>query len=171
MNVTKGRIELIQADITTMEVDAIVNAANESLLGGGGVDGAIHRGAGPELLKECRTLGGCNTGQAKITNGYNLKAKFVIHTVGPVWRDGTNGEPQLLASCYRNCLQLAVENQIQTIAFPSISTGVYGYPIQQASQIAVREVRDFLVKNSLINQVSIVCFSSEDLYVYKSLLQ
>ena len=123
------------------------------------------------MLKECRTLGGCNTGQAKITNGYNLKAKFVIHTVGPVWRDGTNGEPQLLASCYRNCLQLAVENKIQTIAFPSISTGVYGYPIMQASQIAVREVRNFLVNNPLIKQVSFVCFSSEDLYVYKSLLQ
>ena len=171
MNVTKARIELIQADITTMEVDVIVNAANESLLGGGGVDGAIHRGAGPELLKECRTLGRCNTGQAKITNGYNLKAKFVIHTVGPVWRDGANGEPQLLASCYRNCLQLAVENQIHTIAFPSISTGVYGYPIVQASQISVREVRNFLVDNPLIKQVSFVCFSSEDLYVYKSLLQ
>ena len=171
MNVTKGRIELIQADITTMDVDAIVNAANESMLGGGGVDGSIHRGAGPELFKECRTLGGCNTGQAKITNGFNLKAKFLIHTVVPVWQDGTNGEPKLLASCYRNCLKLAVENQIQTIAFPSISTGVYGYPIMQASQIVVREVRNFLVNNPLIKQVSFVCFSSEDLYVYKSLLQ
>ena len=136
MNVTKGRIELIQDDITTMEVDAIVNAANESLLGGGG-GGSIHRGAGPQLLKECRTLGGCNTGLAKITNEYNLKAKIVIHTVGPVWRDGTNGEPQLLASCYRHCLQLADANQIQTIVFPSISTVVYGYPIVQASQIAL----------------------------------
>ena len=171
MNVTKGRIELIQADITTMEVGAIVNTANESLMGGGGGDGAIHRGAGPGLLKECRTLGGCNTGQAKITNGYNLKATFVIHTVGPVWRAGANGEPQLLASCYRKCLQLAVENQIQTIAFPSISTGVYGYPIMQASQIALREVRNFLENYHLIKQVSFVCFSSEDLYVYKSLLQ
>jgi len=171
MNLWKVRIELIQADITTMEVDAIVNAANESLLGGGGVDGAINRGAGLELLKECRTLGGCKTGHARITNGYNLKAEFVIHTVGPVWRNGANGEQQLLASCYRNCLQLAVENQIQTIAFPSISTGVYGYSIMQASQIAVREVRNFLVNNHLIKEVSFVCFSSEDLYVYESLLQ
>ena len=123
------------------------------------------------MLKECRTLGGCNTGQAKITNGYNLKAKFVIHTVGPVWRDGTNGEPQLLASCYRNCLQFAVENQIQTIVFPSISTGVYGYPILQASQISVREVREFLADTPLIRQINFVCFSSEDFYVYKSMLQ
>jgi len=171
MNVTKGRIELIQTDITTLEVDAIVNAANESLMGGGGVDGAIHHATGPGLLKECLTLGACNTGHAKITNGYNLKAKFVIHTVGPVWRDGVNGEPELLASCYRRCLKLAVENQIQTIAFPSISTGFYGYPILQASQIAVREVSNFLAINSLIKQVSFVCFSSDDLYVYQSLLQ
>ena len=152
-------------------MDAIVNAAKESLLGRGGVDGSIHRATGHELLKECKTLGGCNTGHAKITNGYNLKAKFVIHTVGPVWRDGVNGEPELLASCYRRCLKLAVENQIQTIAFPSISTGVYGYPILQASQIAVREVSDFLAINSLIKQVSFVCFSSDDFYVYQSLLQ
>ena len=123
------------------------------------------------MLKECRTLGGCNTGQAKITNGYNLKAKFVIHTVGPVWRDGANGESQLLALCYRNCLQIAIENQFQTIAFPSISTGFYAYPILQASQIAVREVSNFLAINSLIKQVSFVCFSSDDLYVYPSLLQ
>ena len=171
MNVTKDRIELIQAYITTLEVDALVNTANESLLGGGGVDGAIHRAAGPELLEECRTLGGCSTGHAKITNGYNLKAKFVINTVGPVWRDGTKGEPQLLASCYRSCLQLAVENQIQTIAFPSISTDVYGYRIMQAIQISVRKVRNILVNNPLIKHVSFVWFSSEDLYVYKSLLQ
>jgi len=123
------------------------------------------------LLKECQTLGECNSGHAKITNGYNLKAKFVIHTVGPIWPDGAKGEPQLLVSCYSNCLQLAVENKIQNIAFPSISTGVYGYPILKASQIAVREVKNFLVNNSLIKHVSFVCFSSEDLYVYKSLLQ
>ncbi len=171
MNVKKSKIELILSDITTMEVDAIVNAAKESLLGRGGVDGSINRAAGQELLKECQTLGGCNTGHAKITNGYNLKAKFVIHTVGPIWRDGAKGEPQLLASFYRNCLQLAVENKIQNIAFPSISTGVYGYPILKGSQIAVREVKNFMVNNSLIKHVGFVCFSSEDLYVYKSLLQ
>ena len=171
MNVKKYKIELILSDITIMEVDAIVNAAKESLLGRGGVDGSIHRAAGQELLKECQTLGGCNTGHAKITNGYNLKAKFVIHTVGPIWPDGAKGEPQLLVSCYSNCLQLAVENKIQNIAFPLISTGVYGYPILKASQIAVREVKNFLVNNSLIKHVSFVCFSSEDLYVYKSLLQ
>ena len=148
MNLTKGRIELIRADITTMDVDAIVNAAKESLLGRGGVDGSIHRATGQELLKECQTLRGSNTGHAKITNGYNLKAKFVIHNVGPIWRDGAKGEPQLLASCYQNCLQLAVKNQIQTFAFPSISAGVYSYPIMQASQIAVREVRNFIFKNT-----------------------
>ena len=149
MNVKKSKIELILSDITIMEVDAIVNAAKESLLGRGGVDDSNHRAAGQELLKECQTLGGCNIGHAKIINGYNLKAKFVIHTVGPIWRDGAKGEPQLLASFYRNCLQLAVENKIQNIAFPSISTGVYGYPILKASQIAVREVKNFLVNNSL----------------------
>ncbi len=140
MNVTKGRIELIQDDITNMDVDAIVNAANESLLGGGG---SIHRGAGPQLLKECRTLGGYNTGQAKITNGDNLKAKFVIHNVGPVWRDGINGEPQLLVPCYQNCLQLAVKNQIQTIAFPSISAGVYGYPIYAGKSNCCKGSQEF----------------------------
>ena len=171
MNVKKSRIESILSDITTMEVDRIFNAAKESLLGRGGVNVSIHRAAGQELLKECQTLGGCNTGHAKITNGYNLKAKFVIHTVGPIWPDGAKGEPQLLVSCYSNCLQLAVENKIQNIAFPSISTVVYGYPILKASQIAVREVKNFLVNNSLIKHVSFVCFSSEDLYVYKSLLQ
>ena len=159
MNAKKSKIELILSDITTMEVDAIVNAAKDSLLGRGGVDCSIHRAAGQELLKECQTLGGCNTGHAKITNEYNLKAKFVIHTVGPIWRDGAKGEPQLLASFYRNCLQLAVENKIQNIAFPSISTGVYDYPILKASQIAVREVKNFLVNNSLIKHVSFVCFS------------
>ena len=150
MNVKKSKIELILSDITTMEMDAIVNAAKESLLGRGGVDGSIHRAAGQELLKECQTLRGSNTGHAKITNGYNLKEKFVIHTLGPIWPDGAKGEPQLLVSCYSNCLQLAVENKIQNIAFPPISTGVYGYPILKASQIAVREVKNFLVNNSLI---------------------
>ena len=139
--------------------------------GGGGIDGAIHRAAGSELLKENRTLGGCNSCMAKITNGYNLNATIVIHTVGPVWRDGTNGEPKLLAFCYHRCLKLAVNNQVQTIAFPTISTGVYGYPILHASQIAVKEVGNFLGNNSLIKQVSFVCFSSEDFYVYKPLLQ
>ena len=171
MNVKKSKIELILSDITTKKVDAIVNAAKESLLGRGGVNVSIHRAAGQELLKERQTLGGCNTGHAKITNGYNLKAKFVIHTVGPIWPDGAKGEPQLLVSCYSNCLQLAVENKIQNIAFPLISTGVYGYPILKASQIAVREVKNFLVKNSLIKHVSFVCLYSEDLYVFKSLLQ
>lgn len=138
------QIELIEADITTLEVDAIVNAANERLLGGGGVDGAIHKAAGPELLAECRQLGGCNTGEAKITRGYKLKAPYVIHTVGPIFKDGSHGEAGLLASCYRNCLSLASAHGLKSIAFPSISTGIYGYPIERARNIAIREVRNFI---------------------------
>ncbi|MBS1255475.1 MAG: O-acetyl-ADP-ribose deacetylase [Deltaproteobacteria bacterium] len=166
-----GKIQLIQTDITTMNVDAIVNAANVTLLGGGGVDGAIHRSAGPELLEECRSLGGCPTGEARITKGYCLKAKFIIHTVGPIWEGGVNREPELLASCYRSSLQLAEDYIIETIAFPSISTGVYGYPIQQASQIAIREVRNFLAKKSFFKQLSFVCFSANDLHTYQQNLQ
>ena len=153
------RISVIQGDITQLQVDAIVNAANNSLLGGGGVDGAIHRAAGSQLLVECRQLRGCATGAAKITQGYNLPAKWVIHTVGPVWEGGDRGEDELLASCYRSSLTLAVQHEIKTIAFPAISTGVYCFPIDRAAQIAVREVRAFLSTHDSISQVILVCFS------------
>lgn len=156
-----GQIEILRGDITKLAVDAIVNAANTTLLGGGGVDGAIHRAAGPELLAECRSLGGCRPGEAKITRGYHLPARFVIHTVGPVWHGGKHDEPQTLANCYRNSLQVAVENGIKTIAFPAISCGAYGYPIDEAAQIAFETTRDFLAANNEIQKV-IFAFWDED---------
>ena len=156
------RIAVVQGDITTLSVDAVVNAANTTLLGGGGVDGAIHRAAGPALLEECRTLGGCPVGEAKITKGYNLPARHVIHTVGPVWRGGRAGEPRLLASCYLNSLKLAVEHGVKTLAFPSISTGVYGYPIEEASAIAVQTIAEFLKSDDSIQKVVLVAFSEKD---------
>lgn len=160
------RIDVVEADITTLAVDAIVNAANTSLLGGGGVDGAIHRAAGPELLTECRTLGGCETGQAKITRGYRLPAQWVIHAVGPVWRGGTHGEPDLLASAYRESLRLAAEHGARTVAFPAISCGVYGYPVDQAASIAVAEVRRFLQSDPRVTHVTLTCFGHVVLDAY-----
>ena len=163
-------LELFKGDITKLEVDAIVNAANSSLLGGGGVDGAIHRAAGPELLHECRLLGGCKTGQAKITRGYNLPAKFVIHTVGPVWNGGTHGEPELLASCYRSSLRLAAENDVRTIAFPAISCGIYGYPIAEATLIAVRESLNFTRENAALSRLIFACFQDAVYRAYRTAL-
>lgn len=163
----KAKIDVQQGDITKCKVDAIVNAANTSLLGGGGVDGAIHRAAGSQLLEECRELNGCPTGEAKITKGYNLPAKFVIHTVGPVWNGGNNNEDNLLADCYRNSLKLAVEYEIKSIAFPAISTGVYRFPLERASQIAVTEVTKFLKSNDSIDDVILVCFNKRNFGIYK----
>lgn len=161
-----AEFSILKGDITKCDTDAIVNAANSSLLGGGGVDGAIHRAAGPGLLEECRKLNGCKTGQAKITRGYKLRAKWVIHTVGPVWQGGNNEEDRLLAECYRNSLELAVKNGVRTIAFPSISTGAYRFPTERAARIAVDEIRKFLKKDTCIEKILMVCFDDNTLEIY-----
>jgi O-acetyl-ADP-ribose deacetylase (regulator of RNase III) len=166
-----GRLQIVEGDITEVDVDAIVNAANSSLLGGGGVDGAIHRAAGKKLLEECKALGSCETGRAKITKGYNLKARYVIHTVGPVWGDEDGNEDDLLASCYRNSLQLAAEHGLKSIAFPSISTGAFGFPMDRAVRIAIREVHAFLGANRGIEKVLLVCFGQEALRIHQAALQ
>jgi O-acetyl-ADP-ribose deacetylase (regulator of RNase III) len=164
-------LRAIQADITTLNVDAVVNAANESLLPGGGVCGAIHRAAGPELLDECRLLGGCRTGEAKLTKGYRLPARYIIYTVGPVWHGGQRGEPELLASCYRSSLALANDNGITTLAFPSISTGIYGYPFEEAARIAITATREFAGKPTGLREVMFCCFSEDDFKAYGRLLE
>jgi O-acetyl-ADP-ribose deacetylase (regulator of RNase III) len=166
----KDKVSVVLGDITKQNVDAIVNAANSTLLGGGGVDGAIHRAAGPKLLEECRTLNGCETGEVKLTKGYNLPADFVIHTVGPVWNGGNNNEEKLLENCYKNSLKLAVENKIKSIAFPSISTGVYRFPFEKACNIAVNSVKNFLRKNNKIEKILFVCFSQNDFETYNKVL-
>ena len=167
---SRNRIELVLGDITVQQVDAIVNAANSSLLGGGGVDGAIHRAAGPELLEECRKLGGCPTGAAKITSGYRLPAKRIIHTVGPVWRGGGHNEENLLATAYRSCLHLAQQSEIRSVAFPSVSTGAYGFPVDKASRIAIKEIATHLEQHAMPERIIIVCFDEYTFQTYSSLL-
>ena len=167
---SRGKIDIVRGDITKLDVDAIVNAANTSLLGGGGVDGAIHRAAGPKLLEECRTLGGCRPGEAKMTRGYNLPSRFVIHAVGPVWTGGNRGEPETLAHCYRNSLRVAAENELETIAFPAISCGAYHYPIDQAARIAIQTTRDFLSDTDKIDKVIFALATDEIFAAYEKLL-
>ena len=169
--ISKHSIQLIADDITTLQVDAIINAANTSLLGGGGVDGAIHQAAGPGLLKECSSLGGCPTGEARLTKGYNLPAAHVIHTVGPIWADGNRGEAELLASCYRNCFQIAMEHDLHSLAFPAISTGVYGYPPEEAAGIALRETRTVLADKGGLEKIFFVCFNPRTRQAYKQQLK